>query len=389
MDLNKVKILDDKYTAHTYTRSNILFTHGHGATIFDENEKSYIDFTSGIGVNSFGFSDKIMIDSVASQLEKFQHVSNLYYNAPAAQLSQLLCTKTNMDKVFFSNSGAEANECAIKYARKYSFDNYGKNRFKIITLENSFHGRTITTLAATGQDELHKYFKPLTDGFEYCEANNISMLDNMIDNSVCAIMFEIIQGEGGVCCLNSDFISEMDKIAKENDILLIADEVQCGNGRTGKYFAYMHFGFKPDIVTTAKGIAGGLPMGATLFSEKLSSVITPHSHGSTFGANPAIAAGALSIVSRIDDEFMSAVSEKGIYIREFIKNLKNVEEVSGIGMMLGVRASKPSDQIRNECEKMGLLTLTAKDKLRLLPPLNITYEEIDKGLNILKEVIEK
>ncbi len=388
-DKKYIENKEKQFIAPTYTRSNIILKHGKGATVYDECDNEYIDFTSGIGVNSFGFADKELLSAVFSQANLLQHTSNLYYTEPQIDLAELLCKKTYMDKVFFSNSGAEANECAIKYARKYSFDKYGSNRYKIITLQNSFHGRTITTLAATGQEEFHNYFGPFTEGFLYCEPNNIKMLEEMITDDVCAIMFEAIQGEGGVCCLDEEFLCKMEELANQNDLILIADEVQCGNGRTGKYFAYMHFGIHPDIVSTAKGIAGGFPMGVTLFSEKLSHTITLHSHGSTFGGNPAIASGAITVVKRLTDDFMKEVTEKGNYIKEYILALSSILEVSGMGLMIGIKSTHPTSEIKEECEKNGLLVLTAKDKVRLLPPLNITYYEIDRGLKILKEVIEK
>ncbi|MCD7722457.1 MAG: aspartate aminotransferase family protein [Clostridiales bacterium] len=389
MNAADTKEFDAKYIAHTYNRADIVLTHGKGATAFDDNGKEYIDFTAGIGVNAFGFADNEMADAVNAQLKKIQHTSNLYYTAPTAELAKLLCERSGMDKAFFSNSGAEANECAIKFARKYSADKYGAGRSTIITLINSFHGRTITTLSATGQDEFHKHFDPFTPGFKYCQANNIDMLKDMITDDVCAIMFECIQGEGGVCPLEPAFIAEIEAATKEKDILMIADEVQCGNGRTGKYFSYMHFGIEPDIVSTAKGVAGGLPMGATLFSKKVSPALTAGSHGSTFGGNPVVAAGAASIVSRIDDELMNSVQKKGEYIKEFLLGLNNVLSVSGMGLMLGVETTKPAGECRALCQDKGLLVLTAKNKVRLLPPLNITRGEIDKGLEILKGVIEQ
>ncbi len=379
---------DKKYIAPTYTKADIVLTHGKGATVWDENEKEYTDFTAGIGVNAFGYADETLSNAVLAQMEKIQHASNLYYTAPCAELARLLCDKAGMDKVFFSNSGAEANECAIKFARKYSHDKYGSGRSKIITLKNSFHGRTITTLAATGQEEFHKDFGPFTEGFEYCEPNNIEMLKNMMaKDDVCAVMFEVVQGEGGVNCLQSDFLKEMAALSKEKDILLIADEVQCGNGRTGKYFAYMNYLEGVDIVSTAKGLAGGLPMGATLFSEKVAKCITPSSHGSTFGGNPAVAAGAITVVERIDDELMDEVRNKGEYIKNALLKLKSVEKVSGMGLMIGVEITGSAGEIKGALQDKGLLVLTANGRLRLLPPLNITYAEVDRGLNIMKEVL--
>lgn len=383
------KELDEKFVAPTYGRFNVELTKGKGSTLYDENGKEYIDFGSGIGVTAFGIADEEWKKAVINQLDKLQHTSNLYYTAPCAELAKLLCEKTGMKKVFFSNSGAEANEGAIKYARKYSFDKYGEGRSTIITLVNSFHGRTITTLAATGQDSFHTNFAPFTPGFKYCPANDIDTIKKMATDDVCAIMFECVQGEGGVLNLEESFVNEIEKLAKEKDILMVVDEVQTGNGRTGKYFAYMNFGIDPDIVSTAKGLAGGLPMGAVLFGEKVESHITAGSHGSTFGGNPAAAAGAVSIVERIDDEFMKTVSEKSEYIMKFLKSVNGVKSISGMGLMLGIETEKDAKEVVNACLEKGLLVLTAKTKIRLLPALNISYEEIDKGLNILKEVIEK
>lgn len=383
------KELDEKFVAPTYGRFNVELTKGKGSTLYDENGKEYIDFGSGIGVTAFGIADKEWKKAVINQLDKLQHTSNLYYTAPCAELAKLLCEKTGMKKVFFSNSGAEANEGAIKYARKYSFDKYGEGRSTIITLVNSFHGRTITTLAATGQDSFHTNFAPFTPGFKYCPANDIDTIKKMATDDVCAIMFECVQGEGGVLNLEESFVKEIENLAKEKDILMIVDEVQTGNGRTGKYFAYMNFGIDPDIVSTAKGLAGGLPMGAVLFGEKVESHITAGSHGSTFGGNPVAAAGAVSIIERIDDEFMKTVFEKSEYIIKFLKSVNGVKSISGMGLMLGIETEKDAKEVVNACLEKGLLVLTAKTKIRLLPALNISYEEIDKGLNILKEVIEK
>lgn len=383
------KELDDKYVAHSYGRFDVCLTKGKGSTLYDENGKKYIDFGSGIGVTAFGIGDDIWKEAVCAQLDKVQHTSNLYYTKPCADLAKMLCDRTGMKKVFFANSGAEANEGAIKFARKYSSDKYGDGRSTIITLENSFHGRTITTLAANGQEVFHKLFTPLTPGFKYCPANDIERLKELATDDVCAIMFECVQGEGGVNNLDYDFVKAIEGLAKEKDIIMVVDEVQTGNGRTGKYFAYENFDILPDIVTTAKGIAGGLPMGAVLFGEKVKNTVEPGSHGSTFGGNPVAAAGAISIVSRIDDEFLQEVTDKGNYIREFLSKVKGVEGISGMGLMLGVKISKPAKEVAVQCLEKGLLVLTAKDKIRLLPALNISKNELDEGLNILKEVIEK
>lgn len=384
------KELDNEYVAHSYGRFDVCLTEGSGSTLYDEAGKKYIDFGSGIGVNAFGICDDEWKNAVTEQLDKVQHTSNLYYTEPCAKLAQLLCTKTGMKKVFFCNSGAEANEGAIKFARKYSNNKYDEERSTIITLVDSFHGRTITTLAATGQEVFHTDFGPFTPGFKYCPANDIEALRKMVTDDVCAIMFECIQGEGGVNNLNEDFVAEINTLAKEKDILMVVDEVQTGNGRTGKYFSYEHFGIKPDIVSTAKGLGGGLPIGAVLFGEKTADCVTPSSHGSTFGGNPIVAAGAISIVERIDDDFLIAVTEKGKYIKNFVKNIKGVKGISGMGLMVGIETHKNAGDIAKECLEKGLLVLTAhKNKVRLLPALNISFGELNEGLNILKEVIEK
>lgn len=383
------KELDNEYVAHTYGRFDVALEKGKGSTLYDENGKEYIDFGSGIGVTAFGIADDEWKKAVMNQLDNLQHVSNLYYTSPCARLAKLLCDKTGMKKVFFSNSGAEANEGAIKFARKYSHDKYGDGRSTIITLMNSFHGRTITTLAATGQDVFHTDFGPFTDGFKYCPANDIEALNEMATDDVCAVMFECIQGEGGVNNLDYDFVKAIEKLAKEKDILMVVDEVQTGNGRTGKYFAYENFDIKPDIVSTAKGLAGGLPMGAVLFGDKVCDTVTPSSHGSTFGGNPICAAGAISIVERIDDDFLAEVAAKGEYIKDYLSNIDGVDNISGMGLMIGFTAGN-AGEIANKCLEKGLLVLTAhQNKVRLLPALSISYAELDKGLKILKEVIEK
>ena len=343
------KELDNKYIAHSYGRFDVCIVSGKGSTLFDENGKKYIDFGSGIGVTAFGACDDEWTKAVTEQLSKIQHTSNLYYTEPCAELAEILCEKTNMCNVFFGNSGAEANEGAIKFARKYSFDKYGEGRSTIITLIDSFHGRTITTLSATGQECFHTTFSPFTPGFKYCPANDIECLNKMITDDVCAIMFECIQGEGGVNNLSNEFVKEIEKIANEKDILMIVDEVQTGNGRTGKYFAYQNFDITPDIVTTAKGLGGGLPIGAVLFGEKLKNTVTPGSHGSTFGGNPIASAGAISIVKRIDDDFLLAVSEKSKYIKNEIAKWENVENISGMGLMLGILTNKDAGEIAKEC----------------------------------------
>lgn len=382
------KELDNQYVAHAYGRFDVALTKGQGSTLYDENGKKYIDFGSGIGVTAFGINDPVWTKAVEEQLHRVQHTSNLYYTAPCAKLAQLLCEKSGMKKVFFGNSGAEANEGAIKFARKYSFDKYGAGRSTIITLVNSFHGRTITTLAATGQDSFHTVFDPFTPGFKYCPANDIEALQAAATDDVCAVLFECVQGEGGVNNLSPTFVNAIAKLAKEKDILIAVDEVQTGNGRTGTYFAYQQYGITPDIVTTAKGLGGGLPIGAVLFGEKLQNTMTPGSHGSTFGGNPVVAAGACSIVERIDDNFLSEVQRKSEKIRTALAKVKGVQSISGMGLMLGIETDKPAGEVAKACLANGLLILTAKTKLRLLPALNISEAELDEGLEILKGVLE-
>ncbi len=377
--------LDKAYVAPTYARFPINIVGGKGSIAWDENGKEYIDMGSGIAVNTFGFSDEEWVKAVTEQLNTFQHTSNLYFTSPCAHLAEMLCKRSGMKKVFFGNSGAEANECAIKVARKYAFDKKGAGCFKIITLKNSFHGRTITTLAATGQDTFHAHFLPLTEGFFSIEATP-EALREACDDSVAAIMFEAVRGEGGVLPIDSAFAEEMKKIAEEKDILLIADEVQCGNGRTGKYFGYMNFGLKPDIVSTAKGLAGGLPIGATLLGEKVEKVFAPGLHGSTFGGNPVACAGAINIVSRIDDALMAEVEKKSKLIFDTLDGAKGIESVTGLGLMIGVKTEKPAKEVVAKCMENGILFLTAKEKVRLLPALNISEEQIIKALEVLKAV---
>jgi acetylornithine/N-succinyldiaminopimelate aminotransferase len=384
-----VSEIDKQYVANTYSLFNIEIERGKGSLLYDCNGKEYIDLGSGIAVNTFGVADDEWKAAVTAQLSVLQHTSNLYYTKPCADLAKLLCEKTGMKKVFFSNSGAEANECAIKTARKYSADKYGESKKKIITLKNSFHGRTVTTLSATGQDGFHTHFGPFTEGFSFCEANNIDELKAMADDGICAIMIELIQGEGGVLRLSEDFVREAAKITGEKDALLIIDEVQTGNGRTGELYAFMHHGIKPDIVSTAKGLAGGLPFGATLIGEKAGNTLVPGSHGSTFGGNPVCAAGALNILSRIDDKLLSQVKEKGDYIKNELTGAKGVKSVSGMGLMLGIETEKDAKEIVEKCIANGVIALTAKNKVRLLPALNIPFDVLRRGVKILKEVISQ
>ena len=379
--------LDHTYIANTYARYPVTIVRGKGSLVWDENGKEYIDLATGIAVNSFGVSDPAWVHAVTEQLCTVQHTSNLYFTAPDAQLAQLLCEKTGMKKVFFSNSGAEANECAIKAARKYAAEHKGPEYHTIITLKNSFHGRTITTLAATGQDVFHHDFLPLTEGFAYAEANDLDDLKAQVAAHKCAaIMIEVVQGEGGVIPLTQEFVKGAAQLAAAQDILLICDEVQTGNGRTGKLYGYMHYGVKPDIVSTAKGLGGGLPLGATLLGAKVSGVFTPGTHGSTFGGNPVCCAGAISILGRIDDELLKGVRERSEFIINKLSGAPGVESVTGLGLMLGVKTSKPAAEVISACMAKGVLVIKAKDKVRLLPALNIPMPLLERAVQILKEV---
>ena len=391
MTFETIKHDEQQYMMHTYGRFQTALVSGKGAVAKDVDGKEYIDFTSGIGVNCLGYCDDGWVKAVSEQAAKIQHISNLYYSPLQTEVSKKLCELTGFDKVFLCNSGAEANECAIKIARKYSFDKYGNGRQKIITLVNSFHGRTVTTLAATGQDVFHNFFFPFTEGFKYAEANNIDSLKKYVDDEVCAVFIELIQGEGGVMPLDKEFVAEIEKICKEKDILLMIDEVQTGISRTGAFYCYQNYGIKPDVVTSAKGLAGGLPMGACLCSEKLSDVMSAGTHGTTFGGNPIACAAAKEVLSRVTtEEFLKEVNEKGNYIREKLQTMANVSEVRGMGMMIGIVTEKDNaKEIAKKCVENGLLILTAKNLLRMLPPLNITYQEIDRGLAVLKKVMEE
>ncbi|MBR3815933.1 MAG: aspartate aminotransferase family protein [Clostridia bacterium] len=387
----KIEGLDRENVAHTYGRFSVAIKEGKGAVCYDFDGKRYIDFSSGIGVNSLGFCDEGWVSAVTAQLNKLQHISNLYYTEPCAKAAELLCKKSGMKKVFFSNSGAESNEGAIKCARKYSFTKYGENRNKVITLINSFHGRTVTTLAATGQDVFHKYFFPFTEGFEFAPANDYDALYSMVDDSTCAVMMELIQGEGGVMPLDKAFVKKVEALCKEKDIILIIDEVQTGVGRTGKLFAYQNYDITPDIVTTAKGIGGGLPLGCVLFGEKTEDTFAPGDHATTFGGNPVATAGAAHILERLDEDFLNEVKAKGKYITKKLLKMPGVVGVDGMGLMLGVRLSDGivATDIVKKTISYGALTLTAKTKLRLLPPLTISYEEIDEGLEAIRKALEE
>jgi acetylornithine/N-succinyldiaminopimelate aminotransferase len=376
----------------TYGRYDVVFEKGSGRTATDENGKEYIDFGSGIGVNSLGFCDKDWADAVCSQARAIQHTSNYYYTKIQADFAEKLSEVTGYDKMFFGNSGAEANECAIKIARKYSFDKYGKDakRYNIITLVNSFHGRTVTTLSATGQDVFHNYFFPFTEGFINVEANNITDLREKLDDSVCAVMFEFIQGEGGVNPLDKEFVDEIFRLCGEKDVLTIADEVQTGAGRTGTFLTSVQYGVKPNITTLAKGVAGGVPVGVCLADEKCGGVLVKGTHGSTFGGNPLACAGGLAVVKKAGDpEFLKKVREKSEYFRKKLAEIPEIEGVDGIGLMMGLRLkSKNAADVCKACLDNGLMVLTAKTKLRLLPPLNIEYDEIDRGVDILRSVLK-
>ena len=381
-----IKELDRQYIANTYRRFDLQITSGKGALCYDETGKEYIDMTSGIGVNAFGFCDERWQEAIREQAAALSHTSNLYYTEPCVRLAQLLCKKTGMKKVFFSNSGAEANECAIKVARKYAAEHKGADYYHIITLNKSFHGRTLTTLAATGQESFHQLFTPLTEGFLYADAEDIEGLKALVDNNkVAGIMLEVVQGEGGVNALSKDYLQTVQTLCDEKDLVLIVDEVQTGIGRTGRFYSYMRYDLHPDVVSSAKGLAGGLPMGATLMSEKVESVLSFGDHGSTFGGNPVCASAALSVVSRIDDSFLKEVEEKGAYIKQELESIGAT--VSGLGMMLGIKTDKAVSEILSECMEKGVLCLSAKDKLRLLPPLNIEWEQLQKAVQIIKETL--
>jgi acetylornithine/N-succinyldiaminopimelate aminotransferase len=388
--MSKIKQQDQKHIVHTYGRFDVAMVRGQGSTCYDEDGKAYIDFTSGIGVNSLGFSDPEWTQAVSHQAGTLQHISNLYYTQPCAELAQLLTEKTGYQKVFFGNSGAEANEGAIKVARKYSFDRYGAGRQTIVTLVNSFHGRTVTTLSATGQDVFHNYFFPFTEGFSYAKANDIEDLLAHLDEHVCAVMFEFVQGEGGVVPLEKEFVGQMAQVCRERDILLIADEVQTGVGRTGKFLASEYFGIQPDLTTLAKGLGGGLPIGAVLCNEKTADVLGPGDHGSTFGGNPVSCAGGIVCVSRIGTEdLLESVCQKAEMIRQALHEVDEVESITGLGMMIGLKLkTKTAKEVAGECLKSGLMVLTAKEKIRLLPPLTISEDELKKGLSILKAVLQ-
>lgn len=386
--MNNIQFTDKQYVANTYNRFPVTIVSGKGSEVYDDSGKRYIDMGSGIGVTAMGISDDKWVSAVTAQLGKVQHMSNLYYTEPCAKLAELLCTRTGMSKVFFSNSGAEANECAIKVAKKYAADKKGADCYTIVTLEKSFHGRTLTTLAATGQDHFHQMFRPLTPGFVHTPANDFEAFKATVasvgTDKVAGIMLECVQGEGGVIALDKDFVTAVADYAKTHDIVLIIDEVQTGNGRTGQLYAYMNFGISPDVVSTAKGLGGGLPLGATLLSEKMQDVLGFGDHGSTFGGNPIACAGAVSVIERIDEAFLAEVCAKSEYVFSTLEGACGVESVSGMGLMIGIKTAKPAGDVLRSCMEKGVLCLTAKDKVRLLPALNIPMELLKEAVEVIK-----
>ncbi len=380
-----IKSIDNQYVANTYARFPVTIVSGKGSVVCDDTGKEYIDLGSGIAVTSFGIADDAWAAAVEEQLHKVQHMSNLYYTEPCAVLAQMLCEKTGMKKVFFGNSGAEANECAIKVARKYAQDKKGADWYTIVTLKNSFHGRTLTTLAATGQEHYHELFTPLTPGFAHVEAGSMAELEKLAKTTkIAGVLIECVQGEGGVVPLDADYVKALDAFCKANDIVFMVDEVQTGNGRTGSLYAYQQFGVMPDVVTTAKGLAGGLPMGACLMGEKVEKVLGYGDHGSTFGGNPVCAAGAVSILSRIDDALLADVRQKSAYVFETLTGVPGVKGVTGMGLMIGIATEKPAGEVVKKCMEKGVLCLTAKDKVRLLPALNIPMEVLAKAVEVIK-----
>ena len=382
--------IDKQFVANTYARFPLEIVSGKGSLCYSSGGKEYIDMGSGIGVTAFGFCDQEWQNAVIEQLSKLQHTSNLYYTEPCAKLAQLLCERTGMKKVFFSNSGAESNECAIKVARKYASDKKGKDYNVIITLKNSFHGRTLTTLSATGQDKFHELFSPLTEGFAYANANDIESVEQaVLKNKACAIMIECVQGEGGVIPLDKDFVKGVEDICNKNDLVFIVDEVQTGNGRTGSLYAYMDYGVKPDVVTTAKGLGGGLPIGCCMMNEKTQNVLGFGDHGSTYGGNPVCSAGAVSVIKRIDEELLEQVKEKSKFVFDELSNAKGVESVSGKGLMIGIKTIRPAKEVIFECMDNGVLCLSAKDKVRLLPALNIPMSVLRKAISVIKDACAK
>ncbi len=390
MDFSQIKELDDAYVMQTYGRNPLQIVRGEGSVVYDETDKAYVDFASGIGVVSVGHANPKWTEAVMEQAMKLGHVSNLYYTQPNVRLAQQLCQRAGMDKVFFANSGAESNEGIIKLARKYSFDKYGKGRGTILTLRDSFHGRTMAALTATGQDKFHNYFFPFPDGFRYAEAS-MDGIAEVAGHDVCAVLVELVQGEGGVYPLKKEFVHDLAVLCAERDWLLLVDEVQTGVGRTGSLFAYQQFGILPDAVSFAKGIGGGLPLGGFMTSEKCSQVLTPGTHGSTYGGNPVSCAAALAVLDILDEDTISAVKDKGLYLRNCIDEMKLpcLGETRGMGLMIGieVKGEYTNVQLSRMLMEGGLLTLTAGPALRLLPPLTITQKEMEQGLAIMKNVL--
>jgi len=379
---------DQLYIANTYARFPVVIKSGKGSLVWDENGKQYIDLSGGIAVNTFGMADEEWIAAVTAQLGAVQHTSNLYYTQPCVDLAEKLCQRTGMKKVFFANSGAEANECAIKVARKYAAEKRGAEYHTIVTLKNSFHGRTITTLAATGQDVFHQDFTPLTQGFVHATANDFADVERCVrENKCAAIMMEVVQGEGGVTALDREFVTAVYELCQKEDLLLICDEVQIGNGRSGKLYGSMNYGITPDVVSTAKGLGGGLPIGATLIGEKAQSVLDAGSHGSTFGGNPVCCAGALNILDRLDEEMLEGVQMRSAYIFNELEGAEGVESVSGMGLMIGVKTVRPASDVIADCMEKGVLVIKAKDKVRLLPALNVPMETLKDAIAILKQAI--
>ena len=391
MTFEEIQALDQQYVIHTYNRFPVAIDHGQGATVWDVEGKEYIDFGAGIGVCSLGHGNQKWVQAIADQAAKLGHISNLYYAQPYAQVAQKLCTRTGMSKAMFANSGAEANEAMIKLARKRSFDKYGKGRGTIITLHNSFHGRTITTLTATGPEVFHNYFFPFTEGFRYADADDLDSVEAVAGHDVCAVMVELVQGEGGVLPLSRQFVQELAELCQKRDWLLLADEVQSGMGRTGTLFAFQQYGVRPNVVSFAKGIAGGLPFGGIMVGESCQDVFTPGTHGTTFGGNPIAAAAACCVLDTMDDAFLLQVQEKGDYLRSQIESmdLPCLGATRGLGLMIGVevKGEKTNQELAAKLVQHGLLCLTAGPDLRLLPPLVITREELDKGLAIMKAAL--
>lgn len=387
---NEIKQLDSDYIAQTYGRFNLALSHGKGCQVWDFEGNEYLDFTSGIGVNSLGWADEDWLKAVVHQASSLAHTSNLFFTEPSSRLAKKLSEASGLKRVFFANSGAEANEGAIKTARKYSHDKYGKDRATVLTLVNSFHGRTISTLSATGQEVFHQHFFPFTKGFDHTPANELRVLETRLgQKDVCAIILEVVQGEGGVCSLDHEYLQGVQALCHQYDVLLIIDEVQTGIGRTGTMFAYQQFGLTPDIITLAKGLGGGLPIGAFVLGEKVQDTLGKSDHGSTFGANPVSCAGANAVLAKIDDAFLDEVKRKGEKLQKALAALPKVKSVSGLGLMIGVEfeeGTKAADIVA-KCIEKGVLFLTAKTKLRLLPPLIINDEQIEEGIAVLKEVL--